>query len=112
MAALSKSAHTIGVIAAAAITQGQAVTATGAVATAAGNAVGFAETDAASGARVPLTVLGTAIAVAGAAVSAGAALEVGATGRLVTRSAGVTVARALTAAAAAGDQIEVLPIPN
>ncbi len=112
MAALSKSAHTIGVIAAAAILQGQAVTAAGAVATAAGNAVGVAETDAASGDRVPVTALGTGIAIAGAAVAAGAALEVGTTGRLVTHSAGVTVGRALTAAAAAGDQIEVLLIPN
>lgn len=112
MAALSKSVHTIGVVAAASITQGQAVTAAGAVATAAGNAVGVAELDAASGARVPVTVLGTGIAIAGAAITAGAALEVGSTGRLVTRSAGVTVARALTGAAANGDQIEVLLIPN
>lgn len=112
MAALQKSAHTIGVIAAAAITQGQAVTAAGAVASAAGNAIGLAETDAASGARVPVTALGTGIGIAGAAITAGAALEVGSTGRLVTRSAGVTVGRALTGAAAAGDQIEVLLIPN
>lgn len=112
MAALSKSVHTIGVIAAAAITQGQAVTATGAVATAAGNAVGVAETDAAAGDRVPVTALGNGIGIAGAAVAAGAALEVGTAGRLVTRSAGVTVGRALTAAAANGDQIEVLLIPN
>ena len=112
MAALSKSAHTIGVTAAATILQGQAVTAAGAVATAAGNAVGVAETDAASGDRVPVTALGTGIAIAGAAVAVGAALEVGTTGRLITRSAGATVGRALTAAAAAGDQIEVLLIPN
>ena len=112
MAALQKSAHTIGVTASATITQGQAVTAAGAVATAAGNAVGVAETDAASGARVPVTVLGTGIAIAGAAITAGVALEVGSTGRLVTLDAGVPVARALTAAAANGDQIEVLLIPN
>lgn len=112
MAALSKSAHTIGILAAAAITQGRAITAAGAVSTAAGNAVGIAETDAASGARVPVTALGTALATAGAAITAGAAVEVGTAGKLVTRSAGITVGRALTAAGADGDQIEVLLIPN
>lgn len=112
MAALSKSVHTIGVIAAATITQGQAVTAAGAVSTAAGNAVGIAELDAPAGTRVPVTVLGTALATAGAAISAGAAVEVGTLGRVITRSTGVTVGRALSAAGAAGDQIEVLLIPN
>lgn len=112
MAASSKSVLTLGVIAAAAITQGRAVTAAGAVASAAGNAAGIAETDAAIGARVPYTALGTGLATAGAAVAVGAPLEVGAAGKLVTRSAGVTVARALSAAVADGDQIEVLLIPN
>jgi len=112
MAASSKSVHTIGVTAAVVITQGQAVTAAGAVATAAGNAVGVAEINGAIGERVAVTVLGTGIAIAGAAVTAGVALEVGTTGRLVTRTAGVTVARALTAAAANGDELEVLWIPN
>lgn len=102
----------LGIAAAAAITQYRAVSATGAVATAAGNALGFATTDAASGDRVPVAVLGTAIASASAAIAAGAALEVAAGGQVVTRSAGVTVGRALSAAAAAGDLIEVLLIPN
>lgn len=112
MAATFKSAHTIGIAATAVILQGQAVNIAGAVATAAATAVGLAETDAAIGARVPVTTLGTGIGIAGAAVAAGAALEVGSTGRLVTKSAGITVGRALTAAAANGDQLEVLLIPN
>ena len=84
-----------------------------AIATAAGNAVGFTQTSGAVGDRVPTTAGGTAIAIAGAAIAIGAALEVvGATGQLVTKTTGVTVARALTAAAAAGDQVEVLVIAN
>lgn len=103
---------TLGVVAAGAIAQNNAVTAAGAVATAAGNAVGFANTGAALGERVPVTALGTALATAGAAITAGAAVEVGAAGKVVTHSAGVAVARALTAAGADGDTIEVLIIPN
>lgn len=112
MAAANISILTISVTALAAITLGRAVTPTGAVATAAGNAIGIANSDGAIGQRVPVTALGTALAEAGAAVAVGAALEVGALGRLVTRTAGIPVARALTSATALGDQIEVLLIPN
>lgn len=112
MAASNTSVMTIGVIAAVTITQFQAITAAGAVATAAGNAVGFAQTGGASGARLPVVALGTSIAVAGAAIAMGALVEVGTAGKVVTRSAGVSIGRALSAAAADGDQIEVLLIPN
>lgn len=112
MAASAISNLVLSVIALAAITQARAVTATGAVATAAGNALGFASTDAATGERVPVVAGGTAIATAGAAIALGAAVEVGTAGKVVTRSAGVTVGRALNAAAADGDQIEVLVINN
>ena len=47
-------------------------------------------------------------AVAGAAISAGAALEADSSGRVVTRSSGVRVGKALEAAGAAGDIISVL----
>lgn len=103
---------TIGVLATGAITQYAAVTATGVVATAAGNAVGFANTSGAIGALVPVVAGGTAIALAGAAIALGAAVEVGASGAVVTKSAGVTVGRALTAAVSIGDQVEVLVINN
>ena len=112
MAASSKSVLTLGVLAAVAITQGRAITAAGAVAAGAARSVGIAETDAAIGARVPYTALGTALATAGAAIAVGALVEVGTAGKLITRSAGVSVGTALTAAAADGDQIEVLLIPN
>jgi hypothetical protein len=113
MAASAISNLTLGITAAAALAQYQAVTAAGAIATAAGNAVGFTQTTAASGDRVPVTAGGTAVAIAGAAVAVGAAVEVvGAVGKVVTKTSGITVARALTAAAADGDQIEVLIIPN
>lgn len=103
----------VGITTTAAIAQYQPVMASGAAATAAGNAVGFATVAAASGARVPVVVVGTAIAIAGAAIAVGAAVEVGTTvTKVVTKSAGVAIGRALTAAAADGDLIEVLVIGN
>lgn len=112
MAASQVALLTLGIAATATITQNQAITAGGAVATAAGNAIGFANTAATSGQRVPTTVVGTALAIAGAAIANGAAIEVGSAGKVVTKSAGVTVGRALQAAAADGDVIEVLVITN
>lgn len=112
MAKAAISCLTIGITAAATITQYNAVTAAGAVASAGGNAIGFAETGGASGDRVPVTALGTAVATAGAAISAGAAIEVGSSGKVVTKDTGVAIGRALSAAAADGDLIEVLIIPN
>lgn len=103
----------LGVAATAAVAQYQPVQASGAPAVAAGNAMGFATIGGASGTRVPVGTGITVIAVAGAAIAVGAALEVHTTvTQVVTRSAGVTIGRALTAAAAAGDLIEVMPIPN
>lgn len=104
---------TIGVVAAAAIGHHRAITAAGAVAPAGGNAVGFTDTGAAAaGERLPVTALGTALATAGGAIALGAAVEVGTAGKVVTKAAGVAIGRALTAAAADGEQIEVLVIPN
>ena len=78
-----------------------------------GNALGVAETDStASGELVPVTVLGTAVVTAGAPIAAGEAIEVGSGGLAVPHTTGVVVARALKAAAAAGEAIEVLLIPN
>ena len=56
--------------------------------------------------------MGTAVVTAGAAIAKDAAVEVGTAGKAVTKSTGVTVARALQAAAADGDRIEVMLIPN
>lgn len=112
MAASSTPIFVLPVTAAAAITAGRAVTAAGAVASAAGNALGIAQTDGSTGDLVPVNVLGTAVATAGAAITAGAAVEVGSSGKVVTKSSGVTIGRALTAAAADGDQVEILLIAN
>ena len=105
---------TLGLTASAAIAQFQPVTAAGAPAVAAGNAIGFATIAAASGARVPVTAGGTAIAIAGGVIAPGALVEVHTTvTKVVTKSAGVAIGRYLgTANAADGDTIEVFLIPN
>ncbi len=102
----------LSVVATAALTAERFVTVGGAVATAAGNTLGVAQTNAASGQIVAVGVLGTEVVTAGAAIAKGAAIEVGTAGKAVTKSSGVTVARALQAAAADGDRIEVLLITN
>ncbi len=100
------------VVATATLTAARAVTAAGALPAAAARCLGFAKFGGATGERVSVAVLGTTIAEAGAAVAAGAALELDSSGRVITKSAGVTVGHALGAAAALGDKIEILLIPN
>lgn len=115
MAASSNNVLTIGITATAALEQFRAVSPTGGYPTDGGNALGFTTLAAASGARASVAALGTAIATAGAAINAGALLEVdGTVGKVITHAGGGNkeVARALTAAAADGDLIEVLVIPN
>lgn len=112
MAALQHAILSVGVTLAAAVTEGQAVTAAGIVAGAGLNALGFAQSAGAIGARISLTSLGIAKAIAGAAIAAGSAVELNATGQVITKAAGVAVGRALTAAAALGDEVEVFVIPN
>lgn len=92
-------------------TQYRGIQITGAAVSAAG--AGYpAAIGGASGDSIPVTLLGVAIGEAGAAVTAGAALEFDASGRYITRSAGITVGRALSAAPGAGAQIEVFVIPH
>jgi|GEM_PF-1638489 len=114
MPAAYNKVQALGVTASAAIAQYQAVTAAGAPATAGGNAMGFAEFPAASGTRATVINLGTALAVAGGAINPGALVEVGTTvTKVVARTSGVSVGRYLgTVAAADGDVIEVLVLPN
>ncbi len=99
-------------IVATAVVVGERFVQGGATATAAGRASGVAATGAAIGETFPVDALGTAIVVASDVIAVNAAIEVAADGKAVTKSAGVTVARALQAATAAGDRIEVLLIPN
>jgi hypothetical protein len=112
MAASSTNTLVLPVVATAALTQFRAVNIAGAVPAAAATSLGPAMNGGAIGDAVPVVALGTAIAEAGAAVAAGALLETNASGQYITRSAGVTVGRAITAAAAAGDQFEIFLIPN
>jgi hypothetical protein len=100
------------IIATAALTEGRAVTVAGAVPAAAATCLGFADATSAIGEAVNVNVLGTTPAEAGAAIAAGAALELDASGRVITKAAGVTVGRALEAAGALGAFIEIVLIPN
>ena len=95
----------------AAATQYRGVLLTGAAVSAAGNGYPCA-TGGASGDAIPVVLLGVAIGEAGAAVTAGALLEFDSSGRYITRSAGVSVGRALTSAAGAGSTLEIFVIPN
>lgn len=103
---------TLMVTASAALAAKRFVTVAGAPSAAGQTALGVTRTAAALGDAVAVDVVGTAQVEAGAAIAAGAAVEVGASGRAVTRTTGVTVGRALTAASAAGETIEVLLITN
>ncbi len=78
---------------------------------AAANTLGVAAYD---GTNEDTTVdtLGVVSVEAGAAVSAGDLIETDASGRGITRTAGPIVARALDDAAAAGDLIRCILIPN
>lgn len=89
------------------------VTQAGAQAGADANALGVARTGGASGERVAVDVLGTAVVEAGAAIAAGATLKIDSSGRGITwATSGAKVGLALQAAAGAGSLIEVLLIPN
>ena len=79
-------------------TQYRGVLLTGAAVSAAGNGYPCA-TGGVSGDAIPVVLLGVAIGEAGAAVTAGALLEFDSSGRFITRSAGVSVARATRTAA-------------
>jgi len=101
------------VIASGAIAQARFVTPAGAQAAAGENALGVALVAAVAADKAPVAVLGTAIVEAGAAVSAGATIKADANGKAIPwATSGAKIALALSAAAADGDTIEVLLIPN
>lgn len=101
-------------IATGAITSNRFVTPAGALAGAGVNAQGVSDTDAGIGDSVAVHVLGTAVVETGAAIAAGAPIQTDATGRAITKAAGVTVARLAPGevATAAGQFVEVVLIPN
>jgi len=106
---------TLTVVASGAVSAERFVTQSGGYPAAGGVAFGVTRTSAAqAGDLLPVDVLGTSIVEAGAAVTLDAALMVDAQGRVVPLTVGSKspVARALGAAAAAGERIEVLLVPS
>lgn len=74
---------------------------------------GIANYPAAIGDAFAVNVLGTAKVVAGGAIAVGGPVKVGAAGKAIAQAGvGTIVARAVTAAAADGDIIEVLLLPK
>lgn len=114
MAAASTSILALTAHASGAVTRKRFVNATGAIASAGGNALGVADYDAEDGKPFALTALGTAVVVAGGAITEAGEVEVGADGKAVAKDSGVTVARLAPgeSAGADGDEIEVFLIPN
>ena len=106
---------TLTVTAAVALAACRYVTQAGAYPAAGAAAFGVTRSSAeAAGDLVPVDVQGTAIAEAGAAITLDAPLMVDATGRVVPLTVGSKspVGRAMQAATAAGQQIEILLVPS
>lgn len=113
MGAQSISLLALSVLAAGTVSAARFVTPGGAQAGADANTLGVSRFAAVAGERLTVDAYGTAVVEAGAAIAAGATVKSNATGQAITwASAGAKVAVALEAAAAAGQMIEVLLIPN
>lgn len=102
---------TISVQAAVALAQYRAVGADGNYASAGAHMTGVTYNPATAGEQAAVDVLGTVPCEAGAAIAADALLEVGASGKLITRTSGKVVGRALTAASGDGAIFTALLIP-
>ncbi len=75
-------------------------------------ALGVSDYEAAQGKLCNLVVLGTTVVEAGGAVGVGDEVQSDAQGRAILRAAGVSNGRAVQAASAAGQMIEILLIKN
>lgn len=95
-----------------AIARRRFVTAAGAQAGAKSNTLGVSRYPVGADEEVPVDNLGTTEVEAGGAIAAGGAIETDADGKAVAHTDGPVVARALEAAAADGDIIEAVLIPN
>lgn len=103
----------ITILATSAITAQRFVDWQGNVAAADEDSPGVANHAADTGAAFAVNVLGTAKVMAGGAIAVGGPVKVGATGKAIAQGGtGTTIARAITAAAADGDIIEVLLLPK
>lgn len=105
-------AQTLSTRATGAIEKRRFVTAVGAQAGAKANTLGVSRYSVAVDEEVPIDNLGTTEVEAGGAIGAGGAIETDAAGKAVAHTDGPVVARALEAAVADGDVIEVHLIPN
>lgn len=104
---------TLTVPATGAIAANRFVTPAGAQAGADANTLGVSRAAALSGENTPVDALGTTIIESGAAFALGATLKSDANGKAITWvTSGAKVAIALQAAGAAGEFVEIMPIPN
>ena len=104
---------TLSVVAAALVVANRAVTQAGNYPAAAAKCFGVTTENAESiGAQVPVDVIGTTIVEAGAAFALDASLELNASGQFITLAVGIAVAKAMQAAGALGDKVEVLLMPK
>ena len=101
---------TIGITAQVHVPAKSAITKDGFIASPGAPCIGFAQTEAAIGERIPVCVVGSSQAIAGANISIGDALEIGANATVVTQSSGAFVGSALNSATA-GNYVEVLIEP-
>lgn len=103
----------ISLVAASAVTGQRFVDWQGNIAAADEDTPGVAQTDAATGEAFSVNVLGTAMVMSGGAIAVGGPVKVGANGKAIAQGgAGTIVARAVTAAGAADQLIEVLLLPK
>lgn len=106
---------TLTVLASAVVAANRFVNTAGAYPAAGGLPLGLTCCDGAIGDALPVDVLGTTVATAGAAIAADAPLMLGADGKVVTHDGDGdkhAIGRALEAAAADGSLLEVLLIPT
>ena len=99
------------VVATSTVEMARAVDIDGTVTSAGDAMLGLSDTRGFNGDELAVDVMGTSTATAGAAITAGALLQVGNDGKLITKAAGITVARALTDASGDGSMLEVLLLP-
>jgi hypothetical protein len=106
---------TLTVMAMATVAQERFVTTSGTYPTAGGLPIGATRSAGESGDALPVDVIGTSILTAGAAIAIDATIMVGTDGKAITHDGDGdkhAVGRALTAASADGDTLEVLLTPS
>lgn len=99
---------TVTILAAAALSRLRFVSFTGGVPAAGARTLGVAEVNADSGEQAAVNTHGELLVEAGAAIAVGAEVESDASGRAVTKAAGIACGVARDAATAAGDIIRIL----